>query len=62
MEWRVKVLDATGRDREVVVTVRDGRVIVDPPPPAGFSMSSAETDELAGVLFAAAGWARVHGS
>lgn len=59
VEWRVRVLDATSRGRDVVVTVRDGRVIVEPPPPAGFSMNAAETDQLAGALFAAAGYARI---
>lgn len=59
MEWRVTVLDAASRRREVVVTSQDGRVTVDPPPPAGFSMTASEADQLAGALYAAAGYARV---
>jgi len=54
MEWRVQVRDALGRERDIVVSIRDGRVTVEPPPPTGgFSMTSDQTDLLVLALTAA---------
>jgi len=58
LHWKVEVRDARERQRRARIGVRDGRVVLVPPPGEGFTMRPQDADYMAASLQAAATQAR----
>lgn len=53
MEWRVPARDTSGRDREIVVRITAGAVVVVPPPGEGLYLTPDQADTLAYAVLTA---------
>jgi len=54
LTWHIPVVDGLSRERELLVTVSEGRVVLLPPPGEGFSLTLSAISRLGEALRAAA--------